>query len=95
MSETIRICVDQPPVEFVKGGATLAKFDFYSLEQAIDDAYMKQKTNPEVNAVILIREWMIANGLPSDINVVHVDRWLTAYLKAVDSEAKKENGPSN
>lgn len=85
MAEKMTIAIENPTVEFVVSGITLAEFNYFELEQAINDV-------GETFDIVKIRQWMIEHGLPETVNLATVDQWLVAYLKANNERLKKASG---
>ncbi len=85
-AEKMRIEIDNPTVEFVLDGEVQAEFNYFQLEQAINDA--KAETAQ-------VMAWMKQHGLPETINFVTVDQWLVAYLRVNNDRLKKASGLSS
>lgn len=88
----IKINIDNPKVDFDISSQTMASFQFFELEQTIDDAMKAEQADKSIDPVIRIRDWMITKGLPETVNVVTVDKWLNAYMLAMAEEQKKASG---
>lgn len=86
MAEKLRIEIDCPTVEFVLDGQVMGEFNYFDLEQTINDTQAD---------VVKVKEWMHAHGLPDTVNLVAVDQWLIAYLRVNNDRLKKASGLSS